>query len=210
MESIEERVKNYYTNIERYDWVTDAKYPEKIYHTLRAKALSSEMRKIITHTDVLEIGCGTGLITKEIQATNIIAVDINEWAMEQARIHANKNNVKVMYGNAEELPFKEDSFDFVVCAEVLEHLVHIKTAINEIYRVLKNEGMLIGTVPSRNPIWKWRTKITRTHPADEPFHNNFAAGEFRRLLSEKFRIVKTQYIALWLGLMFVAKKENEQ
>lgn len=47
----------------------------------------------------------------------------------------------------EKLPFKKNEFDMVLCTEVLEHVPHPWIAINELYRVLKTDGIAIITVP---------------------------------------------------------------
>lgn len=53
--------------------------------------------------------------------------------------------------NALQLPFGDDTFDVVVCSEVLEHIPDYKQAINEITRILKPGGKLAVSVPRRWP-----------------------------------------------------------
>src|SRR5581483_8007533 len=55
-----------------------------------------------------------------------------------------------------ELPFADDSFDFAVSIEVLEHLFEPQKAIAEIHRVLRPGGKLIVTVPN---VSHWRNRV---------------------------------------------------
>jgi SAM-dependent methyltransferase len=50
-------------------------------------------------------------------------------------------------GNVEMMPFENNSFDMVLCSQVLEHVAHPWRAFEEIYRVLKPGGKAIITVP---------------------------------------------------------------
>jgi ubiquinone/menaquinone biosynthesis C-methylase UbiE len=49
--------------------------------------------------------------------------------------------------SAEHIPVSDNIYDFVVCAEVLEHIKEPKNVLNEIFRVLKKDGTLIATIP---------------------------------------------------------------
>ena len=53
--------------------------------------------------------------------------------------------------NALQLPFADDSFDKVICSEVLEHIPDYRGALAEIRRVLKPGGLLCASVPRRWP-----------------------------------------------------------
>lgn len=50
-------------------------------------------------------------------------------------------------GDVVNLPFKENTFDFVICLETLEHVKNPFRAMDEIYRVLKPSGKFIGSAP---------------------------------------------------------------
>jgi SAM-dependent methyltransferase len=50
-------------------------------------------------------------------------------------------------GTAESLPFKSDSFNFVICIDVLEYISSVDQALREIHRVLQPNGILIATWP---------------------------------------------------------------
>lgn len=58
----------------------------------------------------------------------------------------NHTNIEV-FGDACSLPFPSNTFDTLLCTEVLEHIRNPEQAIKEFYRVLKNDGKLILSAP---------------------------------------------------------------
>jgi ubiquinone/menaquinone biosynthesis C-methylase UbiE/uncharacterized protein YbaR (Trm112 family) len=203
-EMSEEAVKGYYIETERYDWVVDTKYPEKLFHILRERAIINNIKKYAKGKISLDLGCGTGLITRHIDFEHTIGVDLNRWAIAKASTHV-EDNVQFIAGDAENLPLASNTFDVVVCTDVLEHLLEPEKAASDIYRVLKPGGVLVGTVPSKNLIWKYRKAITTTCPVCEPFHNNFSKREIQ-LLFGKFEIISLRRGALWLEWLFAVRK----
>ncbi|MBU4348423.1 class I SAM-dependent methyltransferase [Patescibacteria group bacterium] len=100
--------------------------------------------------NVLEVGCGTGLFTKELAKTDnkIIAIDISEELIEKARKKIlGSNNILFKIENAYNTSFKDNSFDFIVGSSVLHHL-DAEAAIKEFYRILKPGGQLMFTEPN--------------------------------------------------------------
>ncbi len=61
------------------------------------------------------------------------------------------DNIDVV-GRAENIPFKDQNFDSVVCTQVFEHLTKPLKAASEIYRVLKKGGHCLFTVPQTNEL----------------------------------------------------------
>ena len=62
--------------------------------------------------------------------------------------------------DAKKLPFKDNTFDFIVCSEVLEHIIDYQSALSEINRILKPQGKLAISVPKFFPEWVcWKLSI---------------------------------------------------
>lgn len=200
------RVKQYYVAGEHYDWIADTRRFEKVFHTLRSR---ESLRVISRHSaggTLADIGCGTGLLTRRLSGSEVIALDINRWNLQRTLAHS--PTVHAMQGDAERLPLRSDSFDLVVCTETLEHLAGPRQALAEMLRTLKPGGKLVGSVPSRSWVWKTRRYLLSTCPASEPFHNQFNISEASALLSlphstilELFRGV------LGLTIFFVLQKD---
>lgn len=115
----------------------------KLIQNLLRKTLSFPKRKKLK---ILSIGVGTGDELKILNKFgNIYVLDINKKALD---LVPNEFCYKKKLGDACELPFKKDFFDVVVAFDVLEHISNHKSAIKEIYRVLKKNGFFVFSVPA--------------------------------------------------------------
>lgn len=96
---------------------------------------------------VLVIGCGSqaemSIIGENSQGT---AIDISAEAIERSRKRYPQFEYYV--ADATDLPFARDSFDGVVCSEVIEHISDDGKVYSEVSRVLKNSGCFIITTPN--------------------------------------------------------------
>jgi len=202
----EEEVKKYYIDVERYDWVTDTKYPEKLFHIWRERAIVKSVNRYRRGTAILDVGCGTGLITRHLNSNRVVALDINQWAVKKAKLHTS-NKVQFIVADAENLPLASNVFDVVICTDVLEHLPSPDRALKEISRVMNAGAILIGEVPSKNLVWKFRKLLTTTCPSCEPFHHNYSISELKLLLND-FRITSICRSAFGLEFVFIAQKPN--
>lgn len=87
---------------------------------------------------ILDIGCGTGYITKKIKDSldvEIVGCDINT---NRLSIASKLFGEELVTADITELPFKDSSFDAVIALEIIEHLNDVNAAISEIKRVSKN------------------------------------------------------------------------
>jgi len=111
--------------------------------------------------NVLEVGCGGGILTEEIakMGFNTTGIDPSEQSLNIAIKHAKENNLKIKYekGVGEDLQFQNNSFDVVFCCDVLEHVRDLPKVISEISRVLKNGGIFIYDTFNRTFISKIAT-----------------------------------------------------
>ena len=109
---------------------------------------------------LLDVACGGGgfLYYAEQRAT-CSGVDISEVAIEYARKLLSRAKVEV--GKAEVLPFPDNEFDFVTCLGSLEHFLDMDRGLQEMRRVLKQNGKLLIYVPNLyflgDVIWVWLT-----------------------------------------------------
>ena len=110
---------------------------------------------------MLDLGCGEGRhifgAMEEFPDLQCIGLDPHIESLTKAfegldfleSISNKKTNF--LSGSAYSLPFPDNSFDLVVCSEVLEHLHEYKDAIAEISRVLKTGGSFLASVPAELP-----------------------------------------------------------
>jgi SAM-dependent methyltransferase len=93
---------------------------------------------------VLDVGCGPGWLTVQYATggADVTAVDLTPRAVELARqfLAHRRLTATVREGNAEALPFEDNSFDLVASSGVLHHTPDTPRAIRECFRVLKPGG----------------------------------------------------------------------
>ena len=104
--------------------------------------------------NVLDVGCGGGF-TCEFLANRgafVSGIDQSEKCITKASEHAISEGLNIDYktGVAESLPYANDTFDVVVCVDVLEHINNLNKTISEIYRVLKPHGIFFFDTINRN------------------------------------------------------------
>ncbi|MEP5765460.1 MAG: class I SAM-dependent methyltransferase [Halieaceae bacterium] len=111
---------------------------------------------------VLDLGCGEGrhVISAFLeQQVDAVGVDLclddlrttREKFEEFAAAADTGSSFALSSANALALPFADDSFDKVICSEVLEHIPDYRAALAEIDRVLKPGGLFCASVPRRWP-----------------------------------------------------------
>lgn len=98
-----------------------------------------------TGLKVLDVGCGGGFSCEYLAKRGAIVsgIDQSENCIRAARKHAAENHLAIDYrhGFAENLPYADQSFDVVVCVDVLEHVSDLRQTIAETHRVLKPGGV---------------------------------------------------------------------
>ena len=203
-----EWVRDYYRDIETYDWVDVADHlrgPEAFFHRNRRRTVRRLLHRYHAQSPMLDAGCGTGLNLASMPAGSV-GIDLNPRNL--ALVRARLPQQQAVQGDIEAMPFDDGSFATVVCTEVLEHVPYPTTALREIRRVLRPEGLLIGSVPCRSMIWRLRF-LSSTCPGDEPFHNEYRRVEVRAMLEEAgFRIERIWYSALHFNVLFAARRPS--
>ena len=170
--------KEYYKKMEHPNTATVANMDSRIYNILR------EAREHMIGGTVLDAGSGDGYITEHLGAGfKVIRMDIKEG---EGIIEHDMDTAPY--------PFDGDSFDGVVCSEILEHLFNPQVAISELNRVLKTNGIMILTVPNFDNIdsfFMWKRDIlynpSNVMSMEHIRHYNIAA--IKDLLKGKFEII---------------------
>jgi len=103
-----------------------------------------ETNLILPHSagkEVLEVGCGTGLILQRVAsvADRAVGMDLSAGMLE----HARNRGLEVVKADATDLPFEDQSFDLVYSFKVLAHVQDIDLALREMARVTRPGGRLI-------------------------------------------------------------------
>ena len=114
---------------------------------------------------VLDLGCGEGrhAISAYVEGdVHAIGVDLSVTDLKTAHekfqsldeeLENPNSNLTLISGSALQLPFADNTFDKVICSEVLEHIDDYEGALKEIERVLKPGGLFCASVPRFWPEW---------------------------------------------------------
>ena len=100
--------------------------------------------------DIIEIGCKFGELNRLLSATTMSyqyrAVDIDQKSLE--KIPGYNTNQFICKNVNKGIPFSDETADYIVCLEVMEHLENATFFLEEVKRVLRPNGKLILSVPN--------------------------------------------------------------
>lgn len=101
--------------------------------------------------NILEVGCGEGHLSDyiHINGRSIVSLDIKGLRLVKAK--QTYPNLNLIQGDAQNLPFSDNSFNIIISIENFEHLPDVNQHIFEVKRVLKTNGIFLIKTP--NKIW---------------------------------------------------------
>lgn len=139
---------------------------------------------------ILDAGCGAGRyleILQRFQPRLFVGMDFVPNMIEKARKRIDlAPSVELQVSRLEQLPFKDEKFDFVVCTLVLGHILRLESAVAELARVLRRNGtMVISCFHPYGQLLGW----VRSFRIDSPRKRSqwCAAKYYRHLHSDYFR-----------------------
>lgn len=125
-------------------------FPYLYRRVFLAKALHM-LEFIPSRSYILNSACGTGWFSFMAQQRGygVESIDLSDKVLSEVDYlnHKLGTDITVKKGSVTDLPYQDKTFDAVVLSEILEHLMEPQKALSEAYRVLKNGGRLIVTVP---------------------------------------------------------------
>jgi ubiquinone/menaquinone biosynthesis C-methylase UbiE len=129
------------------------------YHELLDALESDFVRRFAEGRDVLEVGCGTGLVLQRVAgfARSAKGVDLSPGMLDRAR----SRGLDVYEGSATSLPFPDASFDVACSFKVLAHVPEIERALSEMARVVRPGGVVIAEFYNA---WSLRALLKRLLP----------------------------------------------
>jgi 2-polyprenyl-3-methyl-5-hydroxy-6-metoxy-1,4-benzoquinol methylase len=98
----------------------------------------------INQGKVLDVGCAFGFMLERFpNSFEKFGIDISEYAVAEAKKRVPNASFQVA-GTEDPLPFSENSFDVITCNDVLEHVESPRTALKNIHKALKSNGIFIS------------------------------------------------------------------
>lgn len=169
---------------------------KRFFYRARSNAVLDALAPIRAGSRVLDVGAGSGFYGRQISAAgaHAVLIDISLTGLDRARA-TGANAVGYVCCDAANLPFASRTFDKVLCTEVLEHLPDATQALCETARVLRQDGEMVATTPSRrspmNVAYGIKRRVRR-YTFNEHL-TEYTSSEFRRLLECMYRIDRVAY-----------------
>jgi SAM-dependent methyltransferase len=156
----------------------------------RYRVLVALAERSIGRGSALNVGIGGGGVERRLEAAGWDVASVDPDPAAVARL--GQEGIDARQGYLQQLPFESDRFDVIIVSEVLEHIADDvrRDAVAEMRRVLREGGILIGTVPFRERLDDQRTVC----PAcGHTFHRwghvaSFDAASIRALLAPHFEV----------------------
>lgn len=158
------------------------------------RAFKEAIHRLVQQTgarSVLDAGCGEGFLVHYLARKDprlrLTGVDVREEAIAHAR-NRYPDAARFRKGSLYKLPFSDNSFDAVLCSEVLEHMEDVDRVLQELKRVTRRYVIVTA---AREPFFKWFTGAARAvRFCGDPGHIHFWTHRaFRALMRRHFRIL---------------------
>jgi SAM-dependent methyltransferase len=135
---------------------------------------------------ILDVGCGTGANLEMLsEFGEAEGIDVSKEALTFCRERGLRN---VREGEAEHLPYPDNSFDLVTGLDVVEHLDHDLAGLKEMHRVLRPHGRALLFVPAFMFLWGVQDEVSN-------HRRRYTLAELKRLAQEAgFEIERATYV----------------
>jgi ubiquinone/menaquinone biosynthesis C-methylase UbiE len=188
------------------DYIFHSNFLVRVFELKRFKKIK-DLLQLDNNDDLLDIGCGSGYLLNQAACKRGVGVDISDLMVKTARENCKNNGKKfIVQSDAENLPFKNRSFDKIVSTEVIEHILHPMALLEEIERVSRNDTIIVITIPNEMCInWikdilfslgvhkiLFRKNYRPSKRMEDEWHlHTFDINKFKELIAGKFMIEKT-------------------
>ncbi len=184
-------------NIDYYDEFSTLYEKErwKPYHRFLDESEIEAARPYCEGKEVLEVGCGTGLVLEPLSliGSKASGIDLSRGMIEKAAARG----LNVTQASATNLPFDDDSFDCVVSFKVLAHIPDIAQAVAECARVTRPGGHVVLEFYNRHSIRqlvkmaKPAQKVADTGTTDDQVYTRYdTLNDIRGYLPPGMEVVK--------------------
>ncbi len=151
--------------------------------------------------ELAEIGSGGGHVLRMFPRAKITAIDVSDVFLDTARKNLAGYNARFIKGEVDKLDLPAESFDRVICTEVIEHTVDPGAILTAIARLLRKTGVAVITVPNDPLIMRLKNIVRRTPVGyalrdriqwgGDVYHlHQWTPAEFERLLGQYFRVIE--------------------
>jgi 2-polyprenyl-3-methyl-5-hydroxy-6-metoxy-1,4-benzoquinol methylase len=154
--------------------------------------------------EIAEVGSGGGHVLRIFPSSRLTAIDVSAVYIEIARRNLAGYDVRFIKGEVDKLELPEESFDRVICTEVLEHVVDPDAVLAAMSRLVRPDGLIVVTIPN-DPLILRVKKLVRYTPlrwllgdrvewGGDTYHlHRWTPAEFERVLTRHFRILERRF-----------------
>jgi len=188
------------------DYIFHSNFLVRFFELKRFKKIKN-LLQLGNDDNFLDIGCGSGYLLNQAVCKRGVGVDISDVMVKTARRNCGDNGKKIIVqSDAENLPFKNRSFNKIVSTEVIEHILHPIALLKELERVSEGDAVIVITIPNEKRI-NWikdilfslrlhkllfrKNYIPSKRMEDEWHLHTFDIKKFKKLIAGKFIIKKT-------------------
>lgn len=176
--------------------------PRSFWFRSRNQLIAHLLQTVTPPSRVLELGCGTGFVSKQLARTFPSAALTATDLLPEAFPHACQRvpHAELLQLDIRALPFTAE-FDLACAFDVIEHVAEDDRALAEVHRALRPRGWFLLTVPQHRALWS---------ASDDLAHHQrrYARGELTaKLRRAGFEVVRqTSFVTLLLPLLVLARK----
>lgn len=157
-------------------------------------------RHLCRGMDVLDIASGEGYGSALLAQTarSVIAIELNQSAVEHAAHSYQRDNLSYKKGDARQIDLPDSSMDCVISFETIEHFYEHEQFCAEVHRVLRPDGIFVVSSPDKDI-------YSPANGPTNPYHvKELTKGEFHKLLSKYFATICMMAQRAMIGSVIVA------
>jgi 2-polyprenyl-6-hydroxyphenyl methylase/3-demethylubiquinone-9 3-methyltransferase len=143
-------------------WDVNGKFkPLHMFNPIRIEYITETIKKyfklknkanFLEGLNILDIGCGGGLISEPMSrlGAKVTGIDASEKNIEIAKLHSQKNGLKINYLSTSPEKLKEyEKYDIILNLEVVEHVDNVNLFIKSCHKLLKKNGLMFTATLNR-------------------------------------------------------------
>ena len=152
-----------FSNLAEEWWDVQGKFkPLHMFNPVRIEYITEKIKEhfqldkkkqdFLKNLNILDIGCGGGLMSEPLARLggNVTGIDASEKNINVAKIHAEKNNLKIKYLNKSPENFYElGKFDIILNLEIVEHVENLDLYIQSCKNLIKKNGIMFTATINR-------------------------------------------------------------
>lgn len=177
---------------------------KNFWFQIRRKWIYDRIKKFVAPpAKFLEVGCGTGNVSSflAIKGYTVIGCELYNEALQMAW-----QGFSRVQGNANNLPFKDNSFDVVGLFDIIEHFQNQVKPLREAERVVRDRGIIAVTVPAREELW--------SHDDKKSFHKRRYSREALRKFFLELNLtplaIEYMFMSLYLPVKYIRMNRNKK